>query len=98
VSRASSVSEASLRVAGGYELEREREGRRRGLSAGPLGRFLLYVLRLRSFGFINVLLLYDMRRVNIMFRYPLLTFFLFMSFVAIGGYTPYCHPALHLRP
>jgi hypothetical protein len=53
---------ASLRVAGGNEPERKREGGRRGLSAGPLGRFLLYVLRLRSFGFINVLLLYDMRR------------------------------------
>ena len=42
----------------GEQLEEES----RGLSAGPLGRFLLYVLRLRSFDFINVLLLYDMAR------------------------------------
>jgi hypothetical protein len=34
---------ASLRVAGGNEPERKREGGRRGLSAGPLGIFLLYV-------------------------------------------------------
>jgi hypothetical protein len=62
VSRASSVSEANLRVAGGDEPERKRKGGGRGLSAGPLGRFLLYGLRLRPFGFINVLPLYDMRR------------------------------------
>jgi hypothetical protein len=30
--------------------ERTVERGGRGLSAGPLGRFLLYVLRLRSFG------------------------------------------------
>jgi hypothetical protein len=63
VSSASSVSEANLRACElRDEPERKREGGRRGLSAGPLGRFLLYVLRLRSFGFINVLPLYDMRR------------------------------------
>jgi len=34
----------------GEQLGEEGRGGRRGLSAGPLGRFLLYVLRLRSFG------------------------------------------------